>query len=84
MKTIIQCGCGYYAAESLEDYDQHLGEHVAENDGNILLYMERARVQTLWEEDEIEQQDYENKLLDYQIPGTAIYPKARLSWTGRR
>lgn len=65
MKTLIDCGCGYYAAESLEDYDQHLGEHVAENDGNILLYMQRAKVRTLWEDDEIAEQDTESKLLNY-------------------
>jgi len=37
-KYVIKCGCGLYDANSLEDYDSHLAELVADNDGNIMKH----------------------------------------------
>lgn len=43
-KFKIVCGCGLYDADDLDDYDSHLGEVVAEDDGNIMLHIKRTSV----------------------------------------
>jgi hypothetical protein len=57
VKTKITCGCGLYTAETLEEYDFHLAEHVAEDDGNMKMYIDRTYTTTLYEEWEIDQQN---------------------------
>lgn len=46
--------------DSLEKYDQHLAEHVAEDDGNLKLYMDRTSVESVFTADEIERMDEED------------------------
>lgn len=40
----ISCGCGYYDTYSLADWDSHLAELVASDDGNIKMHTDRTSV----------------------------------------
>ena len=44
-KFKIVCGCGYYTTDTLDDWDSHLAELVAADDGNIKLHTDRVSVQ---------------------------------------
>lgn len=61
MKTKIRCGCGLFCADDLNDYDQHLAEHVAEDDGNLQLYMDRTSVESVFTADEIAAQNQDRE-----------------------
>jgi hypothetical protein len=76
MKTKITCGCGFYTADTLEEYDFHLLEHVNEDDGNLKLYIDRTYTTTVLEEWEIEQQ---NEELFKQHPELAIKHSTNLA-----
>jgi hypothetical protein len=60
VKTKIRCGCGLFCADDLNEYDQHLAEHVADDSPEGLrIAITRASVESVFTEDEIKRMDEE-------------------------